>query len=391
MSSLPIERRYAIAIANEDVEADVAECMQTLGWQLSLRALSLAQLLGPITGERIEAVLVGSDRPDGASLVELIERGVRVIGVVDSSLATARFQAYGVTELVQYEMRNQARLTKDLDALFGRTLVARNRQRKVGGRLIAVAGAAGSPGRTSIALNLAMESADLGRLTLLAEIDREGGTLAQQLGLINVTSSLQRALTAHLPIAQVAPAIATNFHVLTAPLQAQLMSELDPAMADQLWQRARSEFEMVIVDVGSVGSLFDVARARRRVERLQVDVLTQADEVLMVASADPQSVARTLRALDALSGEFPDLSFRLIANRVPPASRRHGQSAELADDEVSKAFADRTVAIHRIPLDAALFGRALYLGRAIAELAPRSPARKAIRTLAQDVWQRDVA
>ncbi len=390
MSPLPTEQRYAIAIANEDIEGDVIECMQQLGWQLSLRALSLTQLLTAVS-EGIEAVFVGGDRPDGASLVELIERGVKVIGVVDSSLAAARFQAYGVTELIQYEMRSRAQLVKDLDVLFGRTLVARNRQRKAGGRLIAIAGAAGSPGRTCIALNLAMESADLGRLTLLAEVDREGGTLAQQLGLINITSSLQRALATHLPIAQVAPAIASNFHALTAPLPARLMNELDPVMADQLWQRARSEFEMVLVDVGSVSGLFDLARARRRVERLQIDVLTQADEVIMVAAVDPQSVARTHRALDALSGELPDLSFRVVANRVPPASRRHGQNAELADDEVSKAFADRPVAIHRIPLDAALFRRALYQGRAIAELAPRSPVRKAIRTLAQDVCQRNVA
>jgi Flp pilus assembly CpaE family ATPase len=47
--------------------------------------------------------------------------------------------------------------------------------------------------------------------------------------------------------------------------------------------------------------------------------------------------------------------------------------------------------IHQVPLDLDLFGRALNQGRAIAELAPRSPVRKAIRQLAQDVWQAKVA
>ena len=395
MSAPNAESRFATSITREGMETDIVESMQKLGWQIALRALDPSQVLVAAARERIDLALVGGDRPDGATLIALMERGIRVVGVVDSPIAAPRFQAYGVADLIHYEANNQDLLLRDLGALFKTRNTKASRHASSGGRFYCVAGAAGSPGRTSLALNLAMESADLGYSTLLAEIDRAGGTLAQQLGLINTASTLNRVLISHLPIAQIAPAIAANFHVLTAPLQASMMSELDPDLTAELWPRARTEFEISILDVGSVSDLFEIASARRRVERILVDALVQADEVLMVVAADPQSVSRTLRALDSLAGELPEIPIRLIANRMPQKSGwRSGPSGERGDfsaNDVIGAFAERALVIHQVPLDLGLFGRALKQGRAISELAPRSAVRKAIRQLAEDVWRAKVA
>lgn len=391
MSAIVGESRFATSITREGVETEIVESMQKLGWQLSLRALDLTQVLDMTRKEPIDLVLVGGDRPDGPTLIALMERGIRVVGVVDSPLAAPRFQAYGVTDLIHYETRSQEQLLRDLGALFQSRTARTARHGTQGGRFFCVTGAAGAPGRTSIALNLAMESADLGRSALLAEIDRAGGTLAQQLGLINSASTLNRALSTRLPIAQIAPAVAGNLHVLTAPLQPIGVTEIDPNLVIELWQRARAEFEITIVDIGSVGDLFEITRARRRVERLLVDALLQADEVLMVVTPDPQSVARTLRALDALYAEVPEISIQLIANRVPSRSGRGGARGDFSSDDAIRAFAERSLVVHQVPLDLDLFGRALHQGRAISELAPRSSVRKAIRQLAQDVWQAKVA
>ena len=395
MSASTGESRFATSITREGMETDIVESMQKLGWQIALRALDPSQVLVSASSERIDLVLVGGDRPDGATLIALMERGIRVVGVVDSPIAAPRFQAYGVADLIHYEANNPDLLLRDLGALFKTRNTKASRHASSGGRFYCVAGAAGSPGRTSLALNLAMESADLGHSTLLAEIDRAGGTLAQQLGLINTASTLNRVLSSHLPIAQIAPAITANLHVLTAPLQASMMSELDPDLAVELWPRARTEFEISILDVGSVSDLFEISSAKRRVERLLADALAQADEVLMVVAADPQSVSRTLRALDALAAELPELPIRLIANRMPRKSGwRSGPSGERGDfsaNDVIGAFAERALVIHQVPLDLGLFGRALKQGRAISELAPRSAVRKAIRELAEDVWRAKVA
>jgi MinD-like ATPase involved in chromosome partitioning or flagellar assembly len=386
------ELRFATSITREEVESNIVDAMAKLGWQVALRALDLTQVLQALGTEHIDLALVGGDRPDGATLIALMERGIRVVGVVDSPLAAPRFQAYGVADLIYYEGASQERLLRDLGALFRSSPNLRaQRASDSAGRFFCVTGAAGAPGRTSIALNLAMESADLGRSTLLAEIDRAGGTLAQQLGLINSASTLNRALTSRLPISQIAPAIAANFHVLTAPLQPTMMDEVDPDSAAELWRRARSEFEISVVDVGSVGDLFEISRVKRRVERLLIDALVQADEVLMVVRVDPQSVARTLRALDAISSELPEVPIRLIANRVPQITGRRRARGGFSTDEAMRAFAERSLVVHQVPLDLALFDRALNQGRGIAELAPRSQVRKAIRQIVQDVWQSKVA
>jgi Mrp family chromosome partitioning ATPase len=180
--------RFATSITREGVESDIVETMAKIGWQVALRALELTQVQQIMDRERIDLVLVGGDRPDGQTMMALMERGIRVVGVVDSPLSAPRFQAYGVADLIFYEAQNQERLLRDLGALFKSRQATAHRVGDSGGRFFCVTGAAGSPGRTSVALNLAMESADLGHSTLLAEIDRTGGTLAQQLGLINSNS-----------------------------------------------------------------------------------------------------------------------------------------------------------------------------------------------------------
>lgn len=390
MTSAANELCFATSITREGVESEIVEGMTKLGWRVALRALELTQVLDFARRDHIDLALVGGDRPDGPTLIALMEQGIRVVGVVDSPLAVPRFQAYGVADLIHYEPRNQERLLADLGALFKSRIARTHRSGKSGGRFFCVTGAAGAPGRTTIAFNLAMESADLGHSTLLAEIDRAGGTLAQQLGLLNSVSTLNRALNTRLPISQIAPAVAGNFHVLTAPLQSVMVADLDPELVSGLWERARSEFEISIVDVGSIGDLNEITNGKRRVERLLVDALVKSDGVLVVVTPDPQSVARTLRALDALRAEIPDIPIQLVANRVPQKSGRGNRDSFSVMDAVG-AFAERSLKIHQIPLDFDLFGRALNQGRAIAELAPRSPARKAIRQLAEDVWSPKVA
>src|SRR4029453_12991860 len=61
------------------------------------------------------------------------------------------------------------------------------------GRLVAVWGPTGAPGRTTIAVNLAAEAALLGRSALLADADTYGGAVAQVLGLLDEAPGLAGA------------------------------------------------------------------------------------------------------------------------------------------------------------------------------------------------------
>ena len=61
------------------------------------------------------------------------------------------------------------------------------------GRVVAVWGPAGAPGRTTVAIGVADEAARLGVSTLLADADPYGGTVAHAVGLLDETAGLALA------------------------------------------------------------------------------------------------------------------------------------------------------------------------------------------------------
>ena len=67
------------------------------------------------------------------------------------------------------------------------------RPSRAAGRVVAVWGPAGAPGRTTVAIGVADEAARLGVSTLLADADPYGGTVAQTLGLLDESAGLALA------------------------------------------------------------------------------------------------------------------------------------------------------------------------------------------------------
>ena len=65
---------------------------------------------------------------------------------------------------------------------------------RVDGRLVAVWGPTGAPGRTTVAVVLATEAARLGCSSLLADADCYGGVIAQVLGLLDESPGLAAAV-----------------------------------------------------------------------------------------------------------------------------------------------------------------------------------------------------
>ena len=61
------------------------------------------------------------------------------------------------------------------------------------GRVVAVWGPAGAPGRTTVAIGVADEAARLGVSTMLADADPYGGTVAHAVGLLDETAGLALA------------------------------------------------------------------------------------------------------------------------------------------------------------------------------------------------------
>src|SRR3954447_7362121 len=125
------------------------------------------------------------------------------------------------------------------------------------GRLVAVWGPTGAPGRTSVAATLASECADLGVPTLLADADAYGGVVAQVLGIVEESPGLAGATrlanngVLDLPgLAELARSVSPSLRVLTGVARADRWHELRPHALEAVWSLARSLAAVTIVDCG---------------------------------------------------------------------------------------------------------------------------------------------
>ena len=143
------------------------------------------------------------------------------------------------------------------------------------GRVLAVWGPTGAPGRTSVAIAVADEAARLGVSTLLADADPYGGIDAQTLGLLDESAGFalacREASAGRLDTAQLAlqsRQLRPGLRVLTGIARADRWPELRPAAVQAVFARAR---HLLGVDGGRLrllsgagrGAVLRHCRARR--------------------------------------------------------------------------------------------------------------------------------
>jgi Flp pilus assembly CpaE family ATPase len=257
---------------------------------------------------------------------------------------------------------------------------------------VAVWGPTGAPGRTTVAVGLADEAARLGVSTLLVDADVYGGVVAQVLGLLDESPGLAGAArlagAGGLDLAalvRLAWAVRPQLRVLTGLARADRWPELRPGAVGAVLEEARRMAELIVVDCSfnledDEELSFDTAAPRRNGATLAV--LDAADTVLCVSGADPVALQRSVRALDELRDVLPDAEPVLVVNQL-----RRGPVPGEPRTEIAAAvarFTGREVGFF-LPLDRDAADAALASGRTLAEVAPRSPLRTALRSLAASV------
>lgn len=267
------------------------------------------------------------------------------------------------------------------------------------GRVLAVWGPTGAPGRTTVAVNLAYELATLAP-TIVVDVDTYGGAVAQALGLLDeapgiaalARASLQGSLSdddVHRHALQAAPGL----RVLSGITRADRWPELSHAALGPVFELLRSHASYVVVDCGfGLASDEELAYDTRAPQRhgAALSALDAADLVLAVGSAEPLGVQRLVHGLVELDAVAPaDETDRMVlVNRV---------RASVAGVRPREAVADalrRYSAVERVwtlPWDAKACDAAALAGAALGERSPRSALRKAMQTLAVDVAARTAA
>jgi len=262
------------------------------------------------------------------------------------------------------------------------------------GRIFAVWGPTGAPGRTTVAVGLASELAVRGLPTLLADCDVYGGTVAQQLGMLDETSGLAAAARSAssgtlgmMTTAKHARGVERHLMVLTGLSRADRWTELRPAAVESIWSSARLLSPCTIVDLGFCIETdeeisFDSLAPRRN--GATVATLEEADEVIVVGSADPVGLTRLIRAIHELRGLVPSVTLRVVVNRVRSGSL--GSSPSEAVAEALGQYAGVQAAA-LLPYDLSAVDAAMAHGRSLAEAAKSSKLRKSLQQLATSIDQ----
>ena len=397
-----------------------------LGVEVVRRCVDLPDLLATAATGQARAAVLSADlrRLDRDALTRLAAAGVAVVGLVEpgDEPAERRLRQLGVHLVLPADAAADVVSTAVLAAVLAMTTLttlaavpavpagalgladprsalprpdvprpaaAEDEPLTSPGRLVAVWGPTGAPGRTTVAVGLASELALLDRSTLLVDADVYGGVVAQLLGLLDESPGLAQACrlansgALDVPsLAALARQVAPSLRVLSGITRADRWPELRPAALDAVLELAAALAQVTVVDLGfcleqDEELSYDTMAPRRHGATLAV--LERADTVVVVGSADPVGLQRLVRGLAELKQAVPAVAPVVVVNRLR-ASAVPGDS----EREVRAALARYAgvPSLTVVPLDVAGIDASVAAGQTLAEASPGSPARRAVQQLA---------
>ncbi|HZB50387.1 MAG TPA: hypothetical protein VE547_14950 [Mycobacteriales bacterium] len=392
------------AVTGSSWEADLVAELDRADHGLTVvrRCVDLPELLSAAASGRGRVVLLSADLRllDRDAVARLGAEGVAVVGLTDpgDGDAEVRLRRLGVERVLPADAgaaaisRAVLRSAAERAATAGTgDVLSRPPARPRGrGRVVAVWGPTGAPGRTTVAVGLADECARLGVSTILVDADVYGGAVAQVLGLLDESAGIAAACRAagagrldEAALAGHAWQLRPALRVLAGIARPDRWPELAPAAMTEVLDTARHLAALTIVDCGfsleqDEELSYDTAAPRRNGATLAV--LDTADTVLCVGAADPVGLHRLVRGLAELRAGAPLASPLVVVNKV--------RSEVVNGDPVREV----ATALHRwtgitdvtfLPAGGTVLDAALRTGATLAEAAPTSPLRLALVELAR--------
>jgi pilus assembly protein CpaE len=246
------------------------------------------------------------------------------------------------------------------------------------GRIVAVAGAKGGVGASTVAHNLAWSLAALTeKATLIADFDVAFGTAGLDFNQ-DPPQTIAEAVFAPervdaVLVDRLLSKCGDNLSLLAAPAMLDRTPDFPETGFDTLIDAMRASTPWVVVDLPHQWSGW----VRR--------TLVAADEVILVAGPDLANLRNAKNLADALKSARPnDQPPRLVLNGVGMSRR-----PEIAPAEFAKTVELKPVGV--IPHDAKLFGAAANNGQMIAEIDPSGKVAQIFDALAGPIAGRTEA
>jgi len=303
-------------------------------------------------------------------LAQVIEEGTKVviIGAVNDIGLFRELMARGVSEYIVPPLQ-PVDLIRTICGLYV------NPDKPFAGRVIAVIGARGGIGASTIAHNLAWSIAERQESSAtLLDLDLSFGTAALDFNQ-DPPQSIADALLApdrvdDIFLERVTTKQTQRLQMLTAPATLEREFELDPHSYETVIERVRRTSPYVVLDLPHAWTSW------------VKQTLLSADEGIIVAGPDLASLRNTKNIIDLLKAMRPyDAPPMVILSMVGVPKRPEIPFKDFAEALGAEPFVS-------IPFDPQLFGMAANNGQMIGEVAPQSKTASAIDALAASVTGR---
>jgi pilus assembly protein CpaE len=243
------------------------------------------------------------------------------------------------------------------------------------GRIIAVVGAKGGVGASTIAHNIAFSIArDLSLDAVVTDLDLAFGTAGLDFnqdppqGIAEAVFSPDRVDTAF--VDRLLAKCTDHLNLLAAPATLDRVYDFGAEAFDSIFDSLRTTVPCVVLDVPHQWSGWTK------------QTLVGADDVLIVASPDLANLRNTKNIYDFLKAARPnDRLPRYCLNQVGVPKRPEIKAADFA-----KALESEPMAV--IPFEPQLFGAAANNGQMIAEISANHKSAEMLRALARDLTGR---
>lgn len=395
-----------VAVGGVDFEASLLNALEGPCFHVVRRCVDVPDLLAAAATHSAQVAVVSAHlrSVDRAVIARLRDEGVAVVGATAemSSADEAVLRRLGIElfasaddvtsfpDALTTAVTEPPELTEPEigDATSIQSTAAGSALRR--GRLIAVWGGAGAPGRSVVALGLGAELARLRADTMLIDADVYGGASAALLGLIDESSGLLAATRAAnaggldaVTLARQARNVSPHLRVLTGLPRADRWTELRPTLLRDVLEVSRTLGAFTIVDCGfsleaDEEISYDVAAPRRN--GATMEALQAADLVVVVGAADPLGLGRLIRALHELMVVVPDVSPYVVINRVRDSL---GWSEQDIVQTVARATGVGTV--RTLPDDRQACDQAMVHGRTLSEVSSDAKLTRALGAMAAEL------
>jgi Mrp family chromosome partitioning ATPase len=353
------------AIASSESEGFIAGTLFAQGWSVVFRAIDWDSLERYINTNhevsRGALLLFASDLP-GITKAKVDSMGLKIRQTIGFSMDQRQDSDF-------IELYEVPKSTTDLVSLvrgFVRAPMVRGLSmpqraaRKA--RVIAVGSAGSYTGCTMLAINTAMELSILENSTLLIEGNYRAPSIASYLAMRNINNDG--------PWKTIAP------HLSLAEIDQEHASSIDEFM-----DRAAAEFDVIIIDLGSISGLSNRLTDRRWTSTMTTWCCDQADELMIVSRADQLGAQRLAQVIELLKSTSIRANLSFVMNMKSPGKRGENEEAKF----LKSTTALKPIRIRSIAKDSRAIMAAEDERATLIEINERSNLRKSIASLAREL------